>query len=140
MATIESIKPKIGDILSFQLVNPSLLGEERTSVKVDCVVNYRTAAMIDPEIARKHTVLYSYFKDVVNNIDDPSIYSYIGVIGRNDQLEVIGIPWINPSTYRQIAGTIATIAVDNWREDWLAPTRRFFAELGANFTINKQDK
>lgn len=140
MATTDSIKPERGDIVSFQLVSTDILGEGRIDVQVDSVLNYKTASRLDRDLNRKHANLYPLFKEAVNNVDDPSVYSYIAIIGRNEELEIVGIPWINASTYKTIDGRIATISIDNWRADWEAPYRRFMADLGANFTINVQDK
>lgn len=140
MATTASIKPERGDIVSFQLVATNIIGDQRTEVQVDSIINYRTAARLDPNIASKHANLYPYFKNSVNNVDDPAVYPYISIIARNGEIEIIGVPWINASTYKSIDGRLATISIDNWRADWDAPFRRFMADLGANFTINVQDK
>lgn len=136
----EKVKPSRGDIISFQLVQNGVIGDERVEVKVAGILDYEIARKIDPELARKHVNLYPYFKEKVNNIDDPSIYGYISVVGRNGESEIIGLPWIQDSTYKVIDGRIATMSIDNWREDFRAPIQTFMANLGANIVINVQDK
>lgn len=137
----EKVNPSRGDIISFQLVQNGIVGDERVDVKVGGgQLDFELARKIDPELARKHANLYPYFKTKVNNIDDPSVYGYISVTSRNGESEIIGLPWIMDSTYKVIDGRIATMSIDNWREDWRAPIQTFMANLGANIIINVQDK
>lgn len=134
------VKPVTGDIVSFQLVQNGIVGTERVDVKVDGVIRYQTAKQIDPELNVKHNNLFPYFRTEVNNINDPSIYDYMTVIGRNGQTEVIGLPWVNPSTFKVIEGRIATMTIDNWREDFAGPVKTFMTSLGASYTLNVLDK
>ena len=132
--------PKKGDIVSFQLVINGVNGDERVDVKVDGLINYQVARMIDPQLAVKHAALYPYFSTKVGNVDDPSKYDYMVVQGRNGQVEVIGIPWIQDATFRIIDGRTATVLIDNWREDFRAPLKTFMANLGANMILHIQEK
>jgi hypothetical protein len=132
--------PSRGDIVTFQLVKNGIIGDDRVDVKVDGLMQYSTARLIDPQLAIKHKNLYSYFKDKVQNVDDPSVYGYLALIGRNDKLEVIGIPWINDSTFQLIDGRNANIVCTNWREDFRAPLQTFMQSLGAAYTITVFDK
>jgi hypothetical protein len=134
------VKPVTGDIVSFQLVQNGIIGDERVDVKVDGVLRYQTAKQIDPELNVKHNSLFPYFRNDVNNIDDPSVYDYVALVGRNGQLEVIGLPWINASTFRNIQGRIATLSIDNWREDFAGPVKTFMTSLGASYVLNVLDK
>lgn len=134
------VKPVTGDIVSFQLVQNGILGDERVDVKVDGVLRYQTARQIDPELNTKHNNLYPYFRNEVNNVNDPSSYDYVALVGRNGALEIIGLPWINSSTFRTIEGRIATLAIDNWRTDFEGPLKTFMTSLGASYTIHVQDK
>jgi hypothetical protein len=132
--------PAQGDIVTFQLVVNSVNGDERVDVKVDGLLNYSTARMIDPQLVIKHKNLYPYFKDKVNQVDDPAMYKYLALIGRNGATEIIGIPWINDSTFRVIDGRNATVGITNWREDFRAPLATFMQGLGASYTLNVFDK
>lgn len=127
---------KNNDIISFQLVQNGLVGDERIDVVVTGVVKYAIARMIDTSLAIKHANLYPYFKAKVNDVDDPSGYEYLTVTGRNGVVEVIGLPWINDSTMRIIDGRVATIQISNWREEFRGPLKTFMASMGANFTLN----
>lgn len=131
---------KNSDIVSFQLVQSGIVGDERVEVKVTGVVSYAIARMIDTSIAIKHANLYPYFKDKVENVDDPSVYQYLTLEASNGSVEVVGLPWINDSTLTIIDGRTATLQISNWREEFRGPIRTFMASLGANVTLNVFDK
>lgn len=134
--------PKKGDIVRFQLVRNDLIGGERINSKVDSnTVGYSTAIRIDPELNVKHKNLFPFFQNKVNGIDDPSAYDYLILKDAvNGQLEAIGVPWIQDSTFVIIEGRRADITIETWREDWRGPTLAFFASLGASINLNVQDK
>ena len=134
------VNPKTGDVVSFQLVQNSINGDERVDVQVgNGAMKYQIAKLIDPQLDVKHANLYPYFKDSVGNINDASAYDYITVVGRNGTPEVIGIPWILTSTYRITEGRPTTVVITNWREDWRAPTISFLAGLGATYKITTEE-
>jgi len=132
--------PSRGDIVSFQLVKNGINGGDRVDVKVDGIVQYATARLIDPQLAIKHKNLFAYFKDKVGNVDDPNAYGYLVLIGRNDKMEVIGVPWINDSTFQLIDGRNANMVVTNWREDFRAPLATFMQSIGAAYTLTVFEK
>ena len=134
------ITPVIDDIVDFQLVQSGIVGDQRTDVKVSGTLDYNTARMIDPSIQSKHTALYPYFKDKVQNVNDPSVYKYMTCINNNGVTEVIGIPWILDSSYTVVDGRVATIVIANWREDWRSVTETFLSNLGANYSITVENK
>lgn len=132
--------PKSGDIVSFQLVQNGLLGDERSQVKVSgSDLDYQTAKMIDPQLNIKHTTLFPYFKDAVGGVDDPGKYKYAVFKLANGNLEVIGIPWIKESTYRLVDGRIADLQITNFREEFRGPMQTFLANLGATYTMTVRD-
>lgn len=135
-----TISPKSGDVVSFQLVISGINGDARTEVKVSGVgMDYQTAKFIEPQLHVKHVALFPYFADKVNNIDDPSAYEYICVIGRNGAPEIIGVPWIMESSYKIIDGRVATVQITNFREDFRAPLTTFLKNLGAIATVTVKD-
>jgi hypothetical protein len=128
--------PKSGDIVSFQLVQNGLLGDERVQVRVSAAdVDYQTAKLIDPQLNVKHTTLFPYFKDAVGGIDNPSAYKYVTFQLANGAIEVIGVPWIKEATYRIVDGRIETIQITNFREEFRGPLLTFLKNLGASYTI-----
>jgi len=132
--------PKSGDIVSFQLVQNGLLGDERSQVKVAAAdMDYQAAKLIDPQLNVKHTTLFPYFKDAVGGIDNPNQYKYVAFQLANGQVEVIGIPWIKESTYRIVEGRIADLQVTNFREEFRGPMQTFLANLGATYTLTVRD-
>lgn len=138
MASI--INPKSGDIVSFQLVVNSVNGDERVQVTVIAGdINYQAAMLMEPQIGLKHTALFPYFDDKVGFVNDPSKYNYMAVQWANGKIEVIGIPWIQESSYRIVDGRIADLAITNFREDFRAPLKTFLANLGATYTLNVRD-
>jgi hypothetical protein len=130
------ISPKKGDVISFQFVRNGLIGDGKTQVKVEGDMNYIMAKAIDPELNVKHQALFPYFRDAVNQVNDPTAYGYIGIINNNGQLEVIGIPWILASSFQYVQSRRAMINVTNWREEFRAPWETFAAGLGVSWTIN----
>lgn len=134
MALITATK---GDIVSFQLVMNGINGGERVEVRVTAgEMDYSTARMIDNQLNVKHAALFPYFKDAVGGVNDPSAYDYITVIGQNGVTEVIGIPWIEPSTWSVIQSRRANLNISNWREDFRGPLSTFLRNLGAVWTLN----
>lgn len=135
-----AIAVKTGDIVSFQLVINGINGDERVQVKVaSASINYQAARMIDPQLAVKHVALYPHFQDKVQGNDDPAAYDYMLVQGL-DQLEVIGIPWIQESTFKLINTREALCTITNFREEFRAPFETFLSNLGATYTLTVKDK
>lgn len=134
------IIPKNGDIVSFQLVVNGLNGDERMQVKVVVgEMDYQAALLMEQQLGIKHTVLYPYFDSKVGYVDNPANYSYMAVQGVNGKIEVIGIPWIQESSYRIVDGRVATLSITNFREDFRAPMVTFLANLGATYTMTVKD-
>jgi hypothetical protein len=135
------ITPKNGDVVSFQLVVNGVNGDERVQVKVLAGdISYQAALLMEPQVGLKHTALFPYFDQKVGYINDPSNYSYMAVQASNGAIEVIGLPWIQESSYRIVDGRIATLQITNFREDFRAPLKTFMANLGATYTLNVKDQ
>lgn len=132
--------PKTGDIVSFQLVQNGLLGDERSQVTVSgSDLDYQTAKMIDPQLNIKHTTLFPYFQNAVGGVDNPAQYKYVVFKLANGALEVIGLPWIKESTYRLVDGRVADLQISNFREEFRGPLQTFLANLGATYTMTVRD-
>lgn len=131
---MDKIVPVKGDIVTFQLVKNGINGGERIESKITGDLDYGTALMIDPELNVKHKALFPYFASKVGMVDDPSAYGYIALVGANGAIEVIGIPWIEDSTYSIIQSQKATYVITNWREAWDGPMTTFLSNLGATYT------
>lgn len=131
-----AINPKKGDIISFQFVHNGLIGNGKDQVKVEGDINYSMAKSIDPEIDTKHQALYPYFAESVQNVDDPKVYSYIGIINQDGQVEIIGIPWILASTFKYSESERAVIGVSRWQAKHKPAFDTFFQSLGLDWTLN----
>lgn len=135
------ITPKNGDVVSFQLMVNSINGDERVEVTVVAAdISYQAALIMEPQVGIKHTALFPYFDSKVGFVNNPSSYNYMAVQGRNGAIEVIGIPWIQESSYRVVDGRVATLSITNFREDFRAPIKTFLANLGATYTLTVKDK
>lgn len=134
------ITPNTGDIVDFELVNTSILFSKRSGVAVTAgSIKFDTAKLISPDIASRHTAIFPYFKDKVDNVDDPNAYDYMAFRNLNGQVEVIGIPWINEQTYKTITTRVANIVITNFQESYRAPIQTFLTNLGASFTFTVKD-
>lgn len=135
------INPKSGDKVSFQLMVNGVNGDERVQVTVIASdINYQAATLMEPQLVLKHTALFPYFDEKVGFVNDPSKYNYMAVQWANGRIEVIGIPWIQESSWRIVDGRIATLQITNFREEFRAPIKTFLANLGATYTLNVKDE
>ena len=134
------INPKSGDIVSFQLMVNSVNGDDRVEVTVVAAdINYQAALLMEPQLGIKHTALFPYFDSKVGFVNNPANYNYMAVQWRNGEIEVIGLPWIQESSYRIVDGRVATLQVTNFREDFRGPIKTFMANLGATYTLTVKD-
>ncbi|UYE93432.1 hypothetical protein [Shewanella phage FishSpeaker] len=135
------IEPKKGDIVDFSLENGSIIFASRSGVTVTAgLMDYSTARIVDPQIVSKHQSMFPYFKQKVDNINDPSIYPYMAFKNLNGTIEVIGIPWIKDSTYVTVNTRIATYVISNFKEEFRAPIQTFLSNLGASYTMTVKDQ
>ena len=134
------IKPVVGDIVDFSLVEAGIYGDKRIEVKVIGVAEFEAARLIDPQLLNKHTALYPYFKDAVGNVNDPSVYSYMILMNNTGQSEVVGLPWVLESTYKTVSSRTATYVIQNFREEFRSPIQKFLADLGATYIMTTNDQ
>lgn len=92
--------------------------------------------MMDQQINIKHTNLFAYFKDKVNGVDDPNAYRWFAVMLANGQMEVIGYPWVNESTYKVVAGRTRSYVITNFEQLMEGPLHKALRDLGATYTYN----
>lgn len=133
-----AISPMTNDIVDFQLVVNGINGDERK----DCTVivpdmTFQAARLMDQEIAVKHSQLFNYFKDKVGGVDNPAAYKYFAIQWPNDKVEVIGLPWVNESTYKTVQGRIKSFTVTNWQENMNGPLSKALRDLGARYTSHE---
>lgn len=131
-----------GDLVNFDMITPGIFGDQYRGVLVAGVVDYTVASTIDPELNVKHQAFYPYFKDTVDNVNDPARYDYLLI--RPDpaksELLVIGYPWINPSSLEVTKGRSALITITTWEQRFESPLKDFLANLGVPYTIDIRDK
>lgn len=136
-----AIEVNEGDIVDFNLVTNTILGGKRTGVTVLAPpMAYSVASTIDPELSSKHKNLYPYFKDKVDNVDDPAKYKYFVVQNSNGVKEVIGVPWVLDESYAAIKVRQVTYVIHNFQESMRGTINTMLNNLGANYTSMDSSK
>lgn len=140
MTDISTIKN--GDIVNFDMITPGIFGDQYKAVIVNGIVSYAVAKMLDPTIDGKHANFYPFFKDSVDNVDDPNVYQYLTVKldATQSQLLVIGIPWINQDSLAAIKTREANIIIQGFQEWHRAPITDFLNSLNVRYTMKIDDK
>lgn len=132
-----AIDPRTNDIVDFQLVQNGILGDGRVDVAVTASgLTYETAKLIDPQLNVKHTALFQYFQSKVGGVDNPAAYQYFAVRDSNGSVEVIGIPWVNETTFKVVVGRIRNYSFNNWQEKFEAPFHKFLRDMGISYTYS----
>ncbi len=123
-----------GDTVDFSLVNDTIDGGKRSGVTLTSgVMDYALAVQISPDINSKHANFYQYFKDKVDNIDNPAKYDYFAYADANGNQKVVGIPWVLESTWKSIQNKQETYVIVNFQE-YMRPTiENTLNNLGASF-------
>lgn len=140
MSKIDEIKK--GDKISFSLVKAGIIGDDFIDVTVDSVnAGYDTARIVDPSLASKHANFYPYFKDKVDNVNDPNVYDYIIVkpFPNESKIIAIGIPWINDSTLKTSETRKAIITIPHFEEYKRNSIETFFNNLNVQYSFEVID-
>lgn len=133
---------KKGDIVNFDMIRPGIFGAQYKAALIAGIVDYNTAHLIDPDVYAKHAAFFPYFKDSVNNVNDPLIYNYMVL-----QLDptkpariVIGFPWIDKDSLKTIESRYATVIIQNFQEYQKAPLIDFLTGLNVVYTLAINDQ
>lgn len=128
-----------GDIITFNLVRSGVL-DDYTNVTVEtALVGYDLAVLVDSSIPEKHYNLYPYFKDAVNNVNDPSAYTYL-VLKPNDltnKLVAVGAPWIQESTLKITSTKDLTLILQNFEQGKKASLETFLKNAKIAYVISE---
>ena len=135
MSDINLIKQ--GDIVDFDMIAPGIFGDQYKGAIVSSVGDFNLARLVDPSIQVKHNNFYPFFKDKVDNKNDPSIYKYLilQLDVTKSNLIAIGFPWINVDSLTPITTRNATIVVQGFQEWHQAPIKDFFNSLNVKYTF-----
>lgn len=129
-----------GDRITFSLVRAGIAGDTFTNVLVDSKAGYGTARLVSTDLNNKHANLFAFFKESVDNVNDPSAYSYL-IIKPNDLKEeyvAIGIPWINEASVKIADTKNVSLELFNF-EEYKRPALITFLE-NANIKYAFSDK
>lgn len=136
-----TINVKNGDIVSFSLVQANIINNDYTNVTVLGQGMFDVARGIDPELRNKHYNLYPYFKDKVNNVDDPNYADgYLILKLSNGELSAIGVPWINEDTFEVISGETRVYTFPTWKSKYESSLHELLANLGAEYSYTSTKK
>lgn len=132
---------KKGDIVNFDMIRPGIFGDQYKGALVDGIVGYNSARYINTDIQQKHANFYPFFKDTVQNVDDPQVYDYLvlQLDKTKPDLIAIGIPWINKDTLKTIQSRHATVIIQQFQEYQRAPLNDFLKNLGVTYVLTVDD-
>lgn len=139
MASLSNIKQ--GDIINFDMIAAGIFGDQYKAAVVNAVTNFTVARLLDPSLPEKHAAFYPFFKDAVDNVNDPSVYNYLVLQldpTKSDQI-VIGFPWINADSMKAITTRHATIVIREFQEYQRAPLLDFLANMNVKYTLTVTD-
>jgi len=130
------------DIINFDMITPGIYGDQYKGVIVNGIVSYAVAKRLDPSIDGRHANFYPFFKDSVDNVNDPNVYKYLTVQldATQSELLVFGIPWINKDSLTTITTREAQIIIQGFVEYHRAPLIDFLNSLNVQYTIKIDDK
>ncbi|QBZ70864.1 hypothetical protein pETSU_283 [Edwardsiella phage pEt-SU] len=133
---------KNGDIVNFDMIRSGIFGDQYKAAIVSAVCDYNTARIVDPDINAKHSNFYPFFKDKVDNVDNPAIYKYmiLQLDKTVSKLVVIGFPWINQDSLKTIETRYATVIIQNFQEYHRAPLIDFLENLGTTYQYTVSDE
>ena len=128
---------KEGDKISFSVVRSGILGDSFSDMLVDTVASYDVARYLDNNLNIKHKNLFPFFKEKVDNIDNPANYKYL--ILKSDITVstpiVIGLPWIEDSSLKLSVTRKAVIEMANFEEYKRASLETFLNNAGIKYVL-----
>jgi hypothetical protein len=132
---------KKDDIINFDMITQGIYGDQYKAAVVNSIAPYGVARLIDPSIDVKHANFYPFFKDSVDNVNDPSVYNYFILQldpTKSDYL-VIGFPWINVDSLTTLTTRTATVIIQTFQEWQKAPLIDCLNSLNVKYTIKIDD-
>ena len=135
MSLIDDLKG--GERVTFSMIKSGIAGDTYTGVLVDSTAGYATAKRISTDINSKHANFFSFIKDKVDNINDPSAYRYL-IIQPSDlseQVIAIGIPWINEATFKSAETKTVGMELYNFEEYKRPSLETFLKNAGIKYAF-----
>lgn len=135
------VQLRSGDIITFSMIKSGIFGDVYSSVVVDSIIGYDVARLIDNGVNEKHANFYTFFKDTVNNINDPSVYQYLALKpdSTKNTIIVIGGPWINQDSIKISKTQDVTLHLHNFEEYKRASLETFLANANISYTFDKTE-
>lgn len=139
MTNISTIKKD--DIINFDMIAPGIFGDQYKSALVNSIAPYGLARLIDPSIDVKHANFYPFFKESVDNVNDPSVYDYfiLQLDPTKANYIVIGFPWINVDSLTTLRTRTATVIIQTFQEWQRAPLIDCLNSLNVAYTLKIDD-
>ena len=110
-------KFSVGDVISFSVFHPSILGTGFNRVKVLAVLDADTAKLMGIDPIALHAAIYPFFEPVENKTTYKKYndYLYVKLQMPNGDITALGLPWMNMDSVVVVVSTTAryTITLDN---------------------------
>lgn len=133
---------KSGDIVNFDMIRPGIFGDQYKAAIIASVGDFNVAQAIDPDVVAKHENFFPFFKDKVDNVNNPKLYKYLilQLDKTNPKLTVIGKHWINADSLITIQSRNATVIIQNFQEFHRAPLTDFLEGLNVSYQLIVNDE
>lgn len=125
------------DIVDFDMIRPGLFGDQYKAALITAITDFGTARLIDPDIQAKHALFYPFFKDSVDNVNNPDVYNYmiLQLDPTKSSRTVIGFPWIDKDSLKTIQSRYATVIIQNFQEYQKSPLEDFLSGLNVTYQL-----
>lgn len=118
---------QINQRFSFDVFPTAVIGNNFRDVRLEGIINARTAAAYGFDVEAMHQAVYPSLPQGVPN--DPYGYGYIRIQYPNGSFDVVGIPWIRQETIQISTGGQVTMTFENATQ---ADLDRMLNALSAN--------
>ncbi|AEV89491.1 putative virion structural protein [Pseudomonas phage OBP] len=140
MASLKTLKKD--DIVNFDMLRPGIFGDQYKGAVIASIGDFNVARLVDPDVAQKHASFYPFFKDKVDNVDNPAIYDYLilQLDKTKPNLIAIGFPWINEGSLKTITTRQAVVIIREFQEYHRAALTDFLEGMNVDYTLTIDDQ
>jgi len=123
----------IGKTINFQTNAPSILGARFQVTKVLSILDPDTARLF-ADIVSQHIAVYPHLPE--GTVDDAFGYSYVKLRLPDDQIVVLGLPWIDENSVEVVNHTTLTVKINSTSQEDINRVRQALLANGfEDFTI-----
>lgn len=126
MATMDNKKT-----YDFETYAPSILGTSFKRAEILGIFPFETAVVLsNVELAPLHAEIYSLGRLPAGTPDDPRQYNYYRIKKADGSITIIGEPWIDQSTIKEVVAGKATVFIPNMTSTDIIRLRDMFKQAG----------